>query len=343
MQLREESLRIHAKTETKMRKLTLFLSIIFVGLFSACDNEDDGVYTPETVVDSTDPISIYFRDNFLTPYGTAVRWKWNDNLVDDTKRVTPALRDVCIPMGDFIKKFWIEPFTMTKSGEKFMLDHFPPELVFIGSKMYNSDGASVTLGYADAGVRITFTQVNEYNLTNSQWMFMQLRTAEHEFGHIIHQRHNLPDGFKEVSPENYKSNNWLNLAGDVQAGQPKISREAITLGMVSNYGTSDVQEDFCEILSLYITSTEAAFNKRYITHEPETKYAKVDTDGKPVLDADGKPVMLDPNDDAEEINKGRDIVTIKLGMIKNYYMVKFEIDLDQIRDEIMKRISEIND
>lgn len=342
MQVREELLRIHAKNKTKMRKLTLLLSIVFISLFSACDSEDNSIYTPEKVIESTDPISIYFRENFLTPYGTAVRWKWDDNLVDDTKRVTPPLRDVCIPMGDFIKKFWIEPFTMTEPGEKFMLDHFPPELVFIGSKMYNSDGESVTLGYADAGVRITFTQVNEYDLTNSQWMFMQLRTAEHEFGHIIHQRHNLPDGFKEVSPENYKSNNWLNLAGDVQASSPKISREAITLGMVSNYGTSSENEDFCEILSLYITSTEAEFNERYITHEHEAPYAKVDADGNPVLDADGNPVMLDPNEDAAEINEGRDIIAVKLKMVKDYYMNKFEIDLDQVRDEIMKRISEIN-
>jgi len=30
-------------------------------------------------------------------------------------------------------------------------------------------------------------------------------------------------------------------------------------------------------------------------------------------------------------------------MVQDYYMDKFEIDLDQVRDEIMKRISEIND
>ena len=326
-----------------MRKITILLSIVFVGLFSACDNKDDSIYTPETVVESTDSINIYFRENFLNIYGTAVQWKWNDNLVDDTKRVTPPLRDVCIPMGNFIKRFWIEPFTMTEAGNKFMIEHFPPEIVFIGSRMYNSDGESTTLGYADAGVRITFTEVNGYDLTNKVWLLKQLRTAEHEYGHIIHQRHNLPDGFKEVSPENYKSNNWLNLAGDIQFEKPRISREAISLGMVSNYGTSDVQEDFCEILSIYITSTKTAFNDRYITHEPVSPYIKVDENGNPVLDTDGNPISLEPNEDATEMNEGRDIIAIKLKMIKDYYMENFDIDLDQVRDEIMKRISEIND
>jgi substrate import-associated zinc metallohydrolase lipoprotein len=200
---------------------------------------------------------------------------------------------------------------------------------------------SKILGYADAGARITFTEVNDFVLEDTGWLIGQLRTAEHEFGHIIHQRHNLPDGYKEVSPANYKSNNWLNLASDVHAGKPKISRECITLGMVSNYGTSDVQEDFCELLSLYITSDKAAFEERYLTHEPEAKYPELDADGNPVLDAEGNPVMLDPADDAAEINAGRDIISVKLKMIKDYYTEKFEIDLDQIRDEIMQRISDI--
>ncbi|WP_461630842.1 substrate import-associated zinc metallohydrolase lipoprotein [Labilibaculum euxinus] len=324
-----------------MKKFTILFSILFLGLFSACDSEDDAVYVPEVIEESNDPISIYFRDNFLDVYGTAVRWKWDDNLVDDTKRVTPALRDLCIPMGDFIKDFWLAPFNMTEAGNEFMNEHFPPEIVFVGSPMWEPDGMSKILGYADAGARITFTEVNDFDLTNTTWLLQQLRTAEHEYGHIIHQRHNLPDGWKEVSPENYKSNNWLNLAGDVQASNPRISREAITLGMVSNYGTLDVQEDFCELLSLYITSDKAAFEERYLTHEPEAKYAQLDADGNPVLDKDGDPILLDPAADATEINAGRDIIAVKLKMIKDYYMEKFEIDLDQIRDEIMRKIAEI--
>ena len=324
-----------------MKKITILYCLLFSGLFLACDDEDKVVYNPEVVEESTDAISVYFRDNFLNTFGTAVRWQWVDRYVDDSKRVTPPLREVCIPMGDFIKKFWIEPFTMTEAGADFMQEHFPPEIVFIGSPMYNSDGQSITLGYADAGVRITFTQVNEYDLSNRAWLLMQLRTAEHEYGHIIPQKNNLPNGFKEVSPKNYKSNNWINLAGDVQASSPRISREAISLGMVSNYGTSSENEDFCEILSLYITSTEEEFEQRYLVHEPEGKYPELDVDGNPVLDADDNPVLLDPADDAVEMNEGRDLIAIKLKMIQDYYKDNFNIDLDQVRDEVIMRIDEV--
>jgi len=322
-------------------KVTRILFYILVsGLFFSCQDDDEAEYKPEIVEESNDPIAVYFRENFLNTYGTAVRWFWEDKYVDDSKRVTPALRDVCIPMGEFILDFWVAPFEISQDGITFMKDHFPPEIVFVGSPMYNSDGQSITLGYADAGARITFTQVNELDLKNENWILMQLRTAQHEYGHIIHQRHNLPNGYKEVSPKNYKSNNWLNLAGDVQASSPRISREAISLGMVSNYGTSDVQEDFCELLSIYITSDETAFEARYITHEPEVQYPQLDESGNPVLDEEGNPIMLDPADDAADMNAGRDLIAIKLKLIKDYYMSNFNINLDLVRDKTMKTINE---
>ncbi|MCT4647310.1 MAG: putative zinc-binding metallopeptidase [Carboxylicivirga sp.] len=306
-----------------IRDKIIIVFLLFAGLFWACEQEEDVNYIKEVVEESTDEIDVYFRTNYLTPYGTAVRWKWDDKLVDNSKKVTPVKRELCIPMGEFVKKFWLEPFQVTQSGTDFMKEHFPPEIVLIGSPMYNADGISVTLGYADAGVRITFTQVNELDLKDKKWLLMQLRTAEHEYAHIVHQKHDLPNGFKQVSPANYRSTNWMNMAGDVQSTSPKISREAISLGMVTDYGSSSDNEDFCEVVSMYLTSSPDEFKERYITHEPETE-----EDGK-------KPA---PN--AALVNRGRDLIAIKLNMVKKYYKDKFDIDLDVVRDEILKRINE---
>lgn len=303
-------------------KSRIILALLFAAIFWACEKEDDVNYVKEVIEESNDEIDIYFRTNYLKPYGTAVRWKWDDKLVENSKKVTPVKREHCIPMGEFINRFWLEPFTITEAGDDFMKEHFPPEIVLVGSRMYNANG-TVTLGYADAGVRITFTQVNEFDLKNEDWLLMQLRTAEHEYAHIVHQKHNLPSGFKQVSLGNYVSNNWVNLPGDVQADNPRISREAIARGMVSNYGASDDNEDFCEVLSLYITSKPEIFKERYITHEPE-----VEEDGE------------EPAPDAARVNSGRDLIAIKVNMVKNYYQDNFGIDLDQVRDEILKRINE---
>ncbi len=315
----------------KKIKINILFVLFLTFIFSSC-NDDDVNYIPDKVQESTDPIDVYFRNNFLDSYGTAVRWRWDDKLVDISKRVTPVKREFCIPMGDFVKQFWIEPFLITTEGKEFMLEHFPPEIVFVGSPMYNSDGQTITLGYADAGARITFTQVNELDLSNKQWIIMQLHTAEHEYGHIVHQRHNLPNGFKEVTPANYKSNNWINMAGDVQADNPRVSREAISLGMVSNYGTSDENEDFCEILSIYLTTDKEVFEDRYLNHEPEDSYV--------VTNSEGEEITVLPNEDAVEVNKGRDFIAIKLKKIKEYYESNFHFDLDAVRDEIMKRIND---
>ncbi|WP_282035612.1 substrate import-associated zinc metallohydrolase lipoprotein [Saccharicrinis aurantiacus] len=313
-----------------MKNIKIIHILLLLVFITSCNDDEAPIYVPDELEESTDLIDVYFKDNFLEPYGTAVRWRWDDKLVDNSKRVTPIKREFCIPMGNFIKNFWIAPFEKTEDGKSFIYELFPPEVMLIGSPMYNSDGESITLGYADAGVRITFTQVNEYDLGNPDWVLMQLRTAEHEFGHIVHQNYNLPNGLKEVTPANYKSNNWLNLAGDVQQSNPRISREAISLGMVSNYGTSDVNEDFCELLSIYITSEVAEFEERYLTHEPE-EIIKLD---------DG--TEIEPNADAVEVNKGRDFIAIKLKLVKDYYWEKFKIDLDVLRDEIVFRLKNPN-
>jgi len=313
-----------------MKNIKIIHILLLLVFITSCNDDEAPIYVPDELEESTDLIDVYFKDNFLEPYGTAVRWRWDDKLVDNSKRVTPIKREFCIPMGNFIKNFWIAPFEKTEDGKSFIYELFPPEVMLIGSPMYNSDGESITLGYADAGVRITFTQVNEYDLGNPDWVLMQLRTAEHEFGHIVHQNYNLPNGLKEVTPANYKSNNWINLAGDVQQSNPRISREAISLGMVSNYGTSDVNEDFCELLSIYITSEVAEFEERYLTYEPE-EIIKLD---------DG--TEIEPNADAAEVNSGRDFIAIKLKLVKDYYWEKFKIDLDVLRDEIVFRLKNPN-
>lgn len=315
-----------------MKQFYTLYTLLLIALMSSCNSEDDvPSYVPDVVEVSTDTIDDYFKNNFLEPYGTAVRWRWDDKLVDNSKRVTPIKREFCIPMGNFIKNFWIAPFEKTEDGKAFIYELFPPEVMLIGSPMYNSDGETITLGYADAGVRITFTQTNEYDLNNPDWVLLQLRTAEHEFGHIVHQNYNLPNGLKEVTPANYRSNNWINMDGDVQQSNPRVSREAISLGMVSNYGTSDVNEDFCELLSIYITSEFAEFEERYITHEIE---AQVELE-------DGS--IIEPEEDAADVNAGRDFIAIKLKMIKDYYWEKFQIDLDVLRDEIVYRLNNPND
>src|SRR5690349_19913852 len=174
----------------KRRYLVLFC-IAFMGTLSSC--YDEQVISKPVIVypASTDPIDIYIQDNFIDKYGVAVRYKYVDRYVDPTKKVTPPRRSAVIPMLDFLTDYWINPWIEVPNGKRFFQNYVPAEMVFIGSTIFNGDG-TVTLGTADAGARITLTEVNDVDPQNLQWVLRQLGTIYHEFAHIVHQNYNLP-------------------------------------------------------------------------------------------------------------------------------------------------------
>lgn len=219
-----------------------FLAILLVGgltFFTACYPDEEVEAPVREQPQSDDPLDKYIQENFVTQYGVAVRYRFVDRYVDATKRVTPPKVEVVKPMLDFLTELWIKPFTEVANGNRFFRAHVPAEVILIGSPMYNDDG-TVTLGTADAGARITLTEVNFVNPDDQEWVFRQLGTIYHEFAHIMHQRYNLPPGWEEISPQGYTSlGSWFNLTDN----------EALKRGFVSPYGTSTFNEDFSEVVA----------------------------------------------------------------------------------------------
>lgn len=238
---------------------TKFISLLFIAAISVVTSScfsDESVEAPvKTQQPSDDPIDQYIQTNFLDKYGVAVRYRFVDRYVDNNKRVTPPKREVVEPTLDFLADFWIEPFISVPNGRNFFEDYVPAEIVLIGSTMYNADG-TVTLGTADAGARITLTEVNFVDPENLDWVFRQLGTIYHEFAHIMHQRNNLPPSWQQISPEGYTSlGSWYNLTDE----------EALQRGFVSPYGTSTFNEDFAEVVAFLLY--DPLFYEKYIEDE----------------------------------------------------------------------------
>lgn len=269
-----------------------------------------GCYPDEEVVApvkeqplSDDLLDRYIRENFIEEYGIAVRYKFVDRYVDQNKRVTPPKLNVVEPMLDFLTEFWIEPFTDVANGNRFFRDHVPAEVILIGSTMYNADG-TVTLGTADAGARITLTEVNFVNVENRDWVFRQLGTIYHEFAHIVHQRYNLPPAWQEISPQGYTSlGSWYNLTDE----------EALQRGFVSPYGTSTFNEDFAEVVAFLLFRPD--FFTRFINDEPNC--ATIDCAAR---------------------NEGRARLRRKYNAVLEHYERNTGVDLLQVRDIIQAKL-----
>ncbi|MGK7395764.1 MAG: substrate import-associated zinc metallohydrolase lipoprotein [Candidatus Cyclobacteriaceae bacterium M3_2C_046] len=268
-----------------------------------------GCYTNETIDTeikqvelSQDPLDQYIQQNFIDKYGIAVRYRYVDRLVEQNRRVAPPKLEVVKPMLDFIEKYWIQPYVSVANGEDFFKNHVPAEVVLIGSTMYNFDG-TVTLGTADAGARITLTEVNFIDTTNTSWIFRQLGTIYHEFAHIIHQRYNLPANFQRVSPTGYTSlGSWFNLTDE----------EALQRGFVSPYGTSTFNEDYAEIVSKALF--DPLFFEKYINDEENCA-----------------------DDACQERNEGKALIRQKFNMILAHYEQNTGVDLMEVRELIQSR------
>ncbi len=291
-------------SKSSFRQL-IALSLLIV-IFTGCYDKETVDADIITIEESNDPIDIYIRENFLDKYGVAVRYKFVDRFVEVGKRVTPPKAELVIPMLDFLTEFWIEPYMEVPNGSDFFTDNVPAEVVLIGSLMYNADG-TVTLGTADAGARITLTEVNFIDRENINWIFRQLGTIYHEFAHIVHQDHNLPTGFGQVTPSGYTSaGSWYNLT----------NQEALARGFVSPYGTSSENEDYAEIVAFLLY--DPLFYENYINEEQGCTTVACD-----------------------QLNEGRALIRRKLTMILAHYEQHTGVDLLLVREKIQEKLAQL--
>lgn len=285
------------------KSISIFLIAVASVIVPACYPDEELNIPVKTVTDSEDDLDEFIQENFIDEYGVAVRYKFVDRYVDQNKRVTPPKLEVVRPMLDFLTEFWVEPFSEVANGEDFFRNHVPAEVIFIGSTIYNADG-TVTLGTADAGARITLTEVNFIDVTDKEWIFRQLGTIYHEFAHIMHQRYNLPASWQQISPQGYTSlGSWYNLTDE----------EALQRGFVSPYGTSTFNEDFAEIVAFFLFDPD--FYQKYITDEPAC--ATVECQAR---------------------NEGRARLRQKLTAVLRHYQQNVGVDLEQVRARVQARL-----
>ncbi|TYK36807.1 hypothetical protein FNJ59_10860 [Bacteroides pyogenes] len=310
-----------------MKKL-IYILFIAVFLLPSCQDDENKAYVPEKAAPSADEIDKYFQENFQDKYRCAIRWKWVDRYVDISYIVAPAMRKVVVPTGEMLRRFWIEPFILeSKASADFIRDHFPPEIVLVGSELRNADGTR-TLGYADAGVRITLTELNYFDLSRKDWVIQQLHTIHHEFSHIIHQKYNLPVGFNKVTENNYTGRAWqdmyvhaqqeLGAAGVQSPTQHQVDsvarNRAIMKGMLTPYGTSTEFEDFAELVSIYLLTDPVDFETTYLQNDLSRPF----------------------------LNEGKTWIDKKLTLVKEYYQSNFSIDLEHLREIILQRLNQSN-
>lgn len=242
-------------------------------------------------------------ENFTEEYGMAIRYRYSDNFVSPGQSVTPARVESVRPMLDFIQEFWIDPYSDIENGEEFFRNHVPAEIIFLGGVIFDANG-NLLLGLAEAGAKITFTDVNSVDPTDTLWRSRQLNTVYHEFAHTVHQRYKLPNAFETIAAEGYTGpGSWFVLTDD----------DALERGFVSPYSTSSPNEDFAECVSFFL-------------FDPNFESTFMDLEVGCVTD------------DCASRNEGRARIVEKIATIKDHYKKVTGVDLESLRAAVQSRL-----
>lgn len=257
----------------------------------------------------------WLMKNYTLPYNIQFNYLYNDKLSDNYYNVVPATIENSKALSVLIKHVWLDAY-VEAFGENFLRNNSFRVFQLIGSPEYDSQG-KIVLGTAEGGVQVTLFRVNELDITNIfvnqddpyrshsaiplDLNYWYFHTMHHEFCHILTQKKNYSPDFNAVSAGKYHASDWINV-DDIDAPLE---------GFVTGYASGESNEDFAEIYAIYVTSSDTAWN---------TILAKgVDSDG----------------DDS-----GKQAIISKLGILKTYFLDSWGIDLDELREIVLRRSAE---
>lgn len=257
--------------------------------------------------------------NFTVPYNIEFKYKFDDKESNSDYNLAPAKLQNSIALAKLIKYLWTDVYD-EMVGKEFLASYSPRLFHLIGSPAWNSSG-SIVLGTAEGGLKVTLYNVNSIDVENpdidelNYWFF---KTMHHEFAHILHQMKSYTTDFNLISAVDYQSGSWVNISDD----------EALKMGFISPYGSSESQEDFVELLSVYVTHTAEQWQ--------ELLDSAVLTEGD-----DGYVMPTETNKDPIENYAGQMKILEKFSIVEDYLKANWGIDIHKLRDIVVRRSADV--
>lgn len=301
-----------------MKKYILFaISALALGTLNSCKEDDlnstsvfeNGMGTDKSEFTIFDE---WLYKNFVADYNVDFRYLYADKETDQVYNVVPAEYDKAQALAVLVKHVWLDAYTEAVGDNKTFLRTYSPRVIqLIGSYEWNSNGSQV-MGTADSGMKVMLYGVNELDLDNlrfvndnpyesrstkpidmNYWFF---HTMHHEFCHILTQTKEYSTDFRTISAGKFHATDWINVK----------DKTAATEGFVSGYASGEYNEDFAETYAIYISYSEAGWQK--------------------IIDQAGE--------------EGAAIINQKVDLVRNYFNDTWGIDIDNMRAILQRRCAE---
>ena len=236
--------------------------------------------------------------NYIEPYNIMFKYRMEKNESDFNYWLVPATYENSIKMAKLMKFLCFEPYDELTGNKEFIKSYYPKMIHLVGSGAYRNNGTFV-LGTAEGGLKITMYFVNEMIIDPAYLNEYYFKTMHHEFAHILNQIKPYSTDFNAISGPDYVTDTW----SDAWANDAEAQKN----GFISAYASSEAGEDFVELLSIYVTNTEAYWNNII-----------------------------------KNAGAGADKINAKFDIVYNYMINSWNIDLNELRDIIQRRQGEID-
>lgn len=232
-----------------MRKTFVYiLMLCLAGTFTACGEDalSDVSIFDDSLVAEKNELDIWLEKNYLNPYNLDFKYRMEDIESSMSNNLVPIEYDLAVQMARIVKHVWFEAYDEI-AGINFTRSYAPKVIHLIGSRQWNPNG-TITLGYAEGGLKVTLVGGNWLDPTDIPYMnSMYFQTMHHEFAHILHQTKNYPVEYNSLSEGHYSPSGWNN--------RRNLSDYA-PYGFVTAYGSSQPGEDIAEVTACFLTWTQ---------------------------------------------------------------------------------------
>ena len=231
----------------------IYIAAVLALSLAACNNKEnlssESVLKPRTTAKTA--LDTYIYNNFQQPYNIMVTYNYIDADFEMGKYFYPPTEAKVQPMLEIVKKVWIDSYTQV-AGQNFIKSVAPRQISLIGGYNVNPSG-TITLGFADSGMKITLFNVDQLDVTQHEATRQYFHTIQHEYCHIINQRKPYSEEYGKITPSDYTAN-WYNVG----------LADANKKGFITPYSMLNDIEDFAEMtsgmLSMSKTSWDAKIN-----------------------------------------------------------------------------------
>ena len=271
-------------------------------LFSCSDEK----LNPESIfVDKkveSNELDNYIQQKYTKDYNIAILYKFVEKESDLDYNLSPASYESSVRMTKLLYHLGIEPYDKITGSKDFIKKYFPKLLNYIGSPAYRNNGTFV-LGTAEGGVKITLYLLNELNAETGK----DVAFLNYYYFHTMHHEFGHILHQTKGYPASFEQITGARYVSDAWSDIYESEADATALGFVSPYASKEPNEDFVETYSYYITLSPAQWNQRI---------SRGGEEGKALIEA-------------------------KLDIVRTYFQNVWNIDLDELRDEILARQADL--